>query len=331
VIEPAQVLEKHMMRVVACLVICAAIGGPSWWPGAGVALALQQPSPATPQTRTPPKKVSPPPKKALPPAKKAAPSAKKAAAVPRTAATMTRDEMRTFLLTAKIIGEQKTTRGITAPKRLTLSDGVVTRDAGFQSVDAIIPASERNQPGDRFEVNFNDSYRYNLAAFALAELLGIGGMMPVHVEREYDGRTGSLSWWADVQFDEEGRRKKNVQPPNPTEWNQQMYRMRVFTALIRDIDRNLGNILHTPDWRVLMIDFTRAFRLSPQLINQKDLLIIDRALFGKIESLTPAAVQAAVGAYLKKPEVQAVMERRDALVAHYRKVIAERGEAAVFY
>lgn len=244
---------------------------------------------------------------------------------------MSRAEMRAFLLNAPIVGERKTTRGITAPKRLTLSDGKVTRDAGFQSVDTIIPSSERTNPLDRFESNFADAYRYNLAAFALAELLGIGDMMPVHVERNYDGRKGSLSWWADVQFDEEGRRKQNAQPPDAIAWNHQMYRMRVFTALIRDTDRNLGNILHTPDWRVLMIDFTRAFRLNTALINQKDLLIVDRALFRKIESLTLSAAQAAVGTYLTSSELDAVMKRRDALVAHYRNVIAERGEAKVFY
>ncbi len=317
---------SRLPRLLAGALLCAVIGVPAWLPHAGVAAALQQPAP---QTR-PPGKAAPPAKKA-PPSPKKAPAVAKPAAVPRTAATMSRAEMRTFLLTAPITGEQKTTRGITAPKRLTLSDGVVTRDAGFQSVDTVIPSSERNNSFDRFEMNFADSYRYNLAAFALAELLGIGEMMPVHVEREYGGRKGSLSWWADVQFDEEGRRKKDAQPPNPTAWNHQMYRMRVFTALVRDTDRNLGNILHTPDWRVLMIDFTRAFRLNTGLINQKDLLIVDRALFKKLESLTPEAARAAVGPYLTKPELQAVMDRRDALVAHYRKVIAERGEAAVFY
>jgi hypothetical protein len=298
----------------------------SAWPAEALTPVTQQPTTA----KRPPGKAPPSPKKAAPPRKKASTPAKPAP-VARTAATMSRAQIREFLLTAPIINEQKTSRGVTAPKRLTLSDGVVTRDAGFQAVDAVIPVSERTNRMDQFEVNFNDAYRYNLAAFALAELLGIGDMMPVHVEREYQGRKGSLSWWADVQFDEEGRRKKNAQPPNPTAWNQQMYRMRVFTALIRDTDRNLGNILHTPDWRVMMIDFTRAFRLNKELINQKDLLIIDRALFRKIESLTIDAAQKAVGTYLTKTELQAVMDRRDALVAHYRKVIADRGEATVFY
>jgi len=314
-----------MTRLLLCLSVSAAFAAASSLPQSSVA-ALQQPAPAT----RPPAKAGQAPKQ-TPPQKKAAPRKTTPAPTPRTAVTMTRAEMRQFLLTAKITGEQGTSRGITAPKRLTLTDGVVTRDAGFQSVDEIIPTSQRTHASDRFESNFNDAYRYNLAAFALAELLGIGDMMPVHVEREYNGRKGSLSWWADVQFDEEGRRKKNAQPPNPTEWNQQMYRMRVFAALVRDIDRNLGNILHTPDWRVLMIDFTRAFRLNTEILNQKDLLIVDRALFRKMEAMTSSDVQSAVGSYLTKNELEAVMTRRDALVAHYRKVIAERGEASVFY
>lgn len=304
-----------MMRLLLCLLVAVAFAASSWLPQSSV-VALQQPAPAPRQA---------------PPQKKAPPRKTKPAPAPRTAATMTRAEMREFLLTAKITGEQGTSRGVTAPKRLTLTDGVVTHDAGFQSVDETIPTSQRTHQSDRFESNFNDAYRYNLAAFALAELLGIDGMMPVHVEREYNGRKGSLSWWADVQFDEEGRRKKNAQPPNPTEWNHQLYRMRVFAALVRDIDRNLGNILHTPDWRVLMIDFTRAFRLNKEILNQKDLLIVDRALFRKMEAMTLTDAQAAVGSYLTKNELEAVMARRDALVAHYRKVIAERGEASVFY
>jgi hypothetical protein len=40
---------------------------------------------------------------------------------------------------------------------------------------------------------------------------------------------------------------------------------------------------------------------------------------------------ASVASAVTKNEFEAVMACRDALVAHYRKVIAERGEASVFY
>jgi len=247
-------------------------------------------------------------------------------------ATWTRAAMRDFLLTAQVVNSTTSKKGVTAPRRLTLSDGTRTHDASFQSVDERRPSTTSERTGlNLMEMNFADSYHYNLAAFALAEALGIGTMMPMHVEREWDGRTGSLSWWEDIAMDEEDRRKKNLQPPNPIDWNQQMYRMRVFAALIRDTDRNLGNILYTPDWRVIMIDFTRAFRSSTDLLNEKDLTIIDRNLLKNITALTRDRLKAVVGAHLTDAEIATVMLRRDKLVAHYQRVIAERGEARVLY
>ncbi len=59
-------------------------------------------------------------------------------------------------------------------------------------------------------------------------------------------------------MDESDRLKKKIQPPNPTDWNNQMYRMRVFSSLVRDTDRNLTNVLITPEWKVMMIDFSRG-------------------------------------------------------------------------
>jgi hypothetical protein len=244
----------------------------------------------------------------------------------------TRAAMRDFLLTAKVIRSSGSDKGVTKPQRLTLSDGKRTHDASFQSVDERRPSTLSERTGlNVMEMNFVDSYHYNLAAYALAEALGIGAMMPVHVEREWDGRTGSLSWWEDVQMDEEDRRKKNVQPSNAIDWNHQMYRMRVFAALIRDTDRNLGNILYGPDWRVIMIDFTRAFRSSSELVNEKDLTIVDRNLLKNITALTRDRVKAVVGEHLTDGEIAAVMLRRDKLVAHYQQVIAERGERRVLY
>jgi len=43
--------------------------------------------------------------------------------------------------------------------------------------------------------------------------------------------------------------------------------MRVFSQLVYDTDRNLGNVLISEDWHLWMIDFTRAFRNNPWLEN----------------------------------------------------------------
>jgi len=242
------------------------------------------------------------------------------------------DQIREFLSKAKIIKSRDIGKGVTSPKRLTLTDGTLTHDAAFQSIDD--KSTMANLTGGRgasVELNFVDAYRYNLAAYALAGLVGLDHMMPVHVERRYDGRPGSLSWWVDTMMDEGERLKKKINVPDPTDWNQQMYRMRVFAALTRDTDRNLGNVLITHQWKIMMIDFTRAFRLQPELANPKDLNKCDRALLARIEGLTKDSVRQSVKDNLTSMEIDAMMKRRDNLVAHFKKLIAEKGEAEVLY
>ena len=75
-------------------------------------------------------------------------------------------------------------------------------------------------------------------------------MMPVYVERRWNGQLGSISWFVPTLMDESDRLKKKIQPPNPADWNNQMYRMRVFSSLVRDTDRNLTNVLISPEWKV---------------------------------------------------------------------------------
>jgi hypothetical protein len=256
-----------------------------------------------------------------------------AAAQAPASAALTRAQMRDFLLTAKITRSRDIGKGTTSPKRLTLTDGTMTHDAAFQAVDerqtvANLSGGGRNATT---EMNFVDAYRYNLGAQAIAEMLGLEHMMPVHVERRWNGKTGSLSWWADTLMDEGERLKKKVQPPSSTDWNHQMYRMRVFAALVRDTDRNVGNVLITPDWKVMMIDFTRAFRMQTELIYAKDLGKLDRALLPRIEALTKDGINQAADDYLTTLEIEAVIKRRDIIVAHFKKLVAELGEKAVLY
>ncbi len=254
-------------------------------------------------------------------------------AAPAVSPALTAAEIRDFLLNAKIIRSRDISKGVTAPKRLTLTNGTLTHDAAFQAVDERQTVANLTGGGRtaQTELNFVDAYRYNLAAYTLSQLLGLDHMMPVHVERRWNGKIGSLSWWVDTMMDEGERLKKKIEPPNPAEWNHQMYRMRVFAALTRDTDRNTGNVLITPEWRVMMIDFTRAFRLQTELLYSQDLSKIDRALLPRLEALTKDAVKQAVDDQLTGPEVDAMMRRRDAIVAHFKKRIVDVGEAAVLY
>ncbi len=253
----------------------------------------------------------------------AAPSVAEGAPAP------TASEMEEFLLNADIVDSTRVGGGATRPWRLTLSDGQITHDALFQPVE--IRRDVQRFPG-RVELQFADSYHFNIAAYQLAGLLGLGDMIPVTVERRWQGKKGALTWWVDdVAMDERTRLSNGVKPPNYADWDAQLRRMHVFGQLVHDTDRNQHNILYGPDWRVWMIDFTRAFRVWGRLLDVNTLVKCDRDLLERLQSLDKDEVKAAVGRHLTKSEIKGLMERRDLVVARFEELVAERSADAVLY
>ena len=242
---------------------------------------------------------------------------------------LSKEEMKKFLLTAKVTANKKTKKGITEPSRLTLSNGTVTHEAVFQAVDVRKPTMQFAD--GTTEINFVDSYRYNIAAYELAELLGVDDMIPVHVERKWQGQSGSLSWLVPVQFDEDDRKKRKVAAPDTEAWNRQMYRIRVFDELVYDNDPNLTNVLIGPDWKIWRVDFSRSFRLSKDVKSIANLVKIDRKFLASLKTLNEAELTLKTKGHLTKPEVQAVMARRDKIVAFFEKAIASKGENEVLF
>jgi hypothetical protein len=241
---------------------------------------------------------------------------------------LTKEQIKQFLLTAKVVKSDKAKKGITQTSRLTLSDGTVTHDASFQSIDE---HKATMQLASGSELNFVDSYKYNIAAYQLAELLGIDDMLPVYVERKWEGNLGSLSWWLPVKMDEVERHKQKLTAPDADAWNNQMYKVRVLDQLVYDNDPNLTNVLIGEDWKIWRVDFTRAFRLHKDLRNPTDLVRCDRHLLEKLKTLDGNELAEKTKHYLTKDEVKAVMARRDKIVALFQKMISEKGENEVLY
>ncbi len=243
--------------------------------------------------------------------------------------TLTKEQIKQFLRTAKVVDSRQSNKGITHTWRLTLSDGTVTHDASFQPIDEH-KAEMKFASGT--ELNFVDSYKYNIAAYALAELIGMEDMLPVYVERTWKGNPGSLSWWLPVKMDEAERHKQKLTPPDPDAWNNQMYKIRVFDQLVSDSDPNLTNVLIGENWKIWRIDFTRAFRTNTNLKEpDQNLVRCDRQLLEKLKALDGNTLAEKTKHYLNKDEVKAVMVRRDKIVAFYQKLIAEKGESVVLY
>ncbi len=238
-----------------------------------------------------------------------------------------------FLSTARVVATRPIGKGITGARRVTLTDGTVTHDAAFQSVDQVSIGRETPRNLRRAgELRFVDHYRYNIAAWRLAQQLGLDYMMPATVERAID-RPGALSWWVDdVLMDEDERQKSRTEPPGGAlELARQFARMALFTELVRDTDRNKGNVVFTRNWRLVMLDFTRAFRLTKNLTTTAELNSCDRNLLVRLRAVTEPELAKALKPYLSGEEVAALMARRDLLVAHFDRLIAQRGEAAVLY
>jgi hypothetical protein len=242
---------------------------------------------------------------------------------------LTKEQIKQFLQTAEIIKSKPSSKGVTHPWQLTLSNGSITHDASFQSIDE--HKSQMKLASGKVELGFVDSYKYNIAAYRLAELLGLDDLLPVYVERRWQGKTGSLSWYLPVKMDDVERVEKKMEPPDSDNWNRQMYRIRVFDELIYDTDPNLTNVLIGEDWTVWRVDFSRAFRTNKDLRIPKNLLKCDRQLFEKLKALKAEELAEKAKDYLNKDEVKSVMTRRDRIVAIFQTLIAEKGEKEVLY
>ena len=121
--------------------------------------------------------------------------------------SLTQEEMEAFLLKAKISNRRDAGSGVTGSSRITLSDGRLTHDAHMQAVDIARPVF---QAGKASEMNFKDTYRYNIAGYRLARLIGLDNV-PMSVERNIEGKVAAVTWWIDdVMMDEKARKKKKA-------------------------------------------------------------------------------------------------------------------------
>ncbi len=244
---------------------------------------------------------------------------------------LTEEEMKSFLLNAKVVSSRHTSKGITSPDRYTLSNETIVHDAAFQSIDE--HTTSKKFDNGTAEINFVDSYKYDIAAYELAKLLGLGDMMPVTVERKYKGDTGAVSWYLPVKMDEATRLAKKITPPDPDAWNRQMYKKRIFAELVYDTDPNLTNVLIAEDWHLWMIDFTRAFRNYKELRDAKNITQskCERNLLARLRALDAKEVKLKVGANLTSVEIAGLMARRDKIVKLYDDLIAQKGEQEILY
>lgn len=238
-----------------------------------------------------------------------------------------RPELEKILVEARVIaGEQlPKSEGVTLPYKLKISHDGVEYTALWKN------------PSGRMG-GFWEGWEYEIAAYLLDKHMGLN-MVPATVEREYEGKRGSIQIWADywISGREKQEKKIAVPPANLNHWNRMTYLQRAFDNLIGNEDRHLGNILVTKDWRVLLIDHSRSFRTGKRYTKKleygddKPMKSLPRGFVEALRALDAETLGSVVGGYLKQQEMEAVLARRALMLEAIDREIAARGEAAVLY
>ncbi len=223
-------------------------------------------------------------------------------------------EMESFLFHAQIIDIESVGEGITQPKRLTLEHDGVRHRAIFKNIDAETVGFSY---ADRLERNFSDKYAYEVAAYRLDRLAGIG-LVPVTIVRTVNGEQGSVQLWIEnVTTLQEAMEDPKTKVMNSDLLVERLALMYVLDTLIYNVDRNLGNVLVDLERDIFYpIDHSRSFRMSPKppKSNQGDELLLPDHVIQRLRAIDIETLRTMVGDLLDEGQVRAVIKRRDRLV-----------------
>lgn len=224
-------------------------------------------------------------------------------------------EMEEALRTLEIDRIEEVPIGVTKPKKIFFAAGSPVASAAWK------PLPPRMRQG------FFESYKAEIAAYELDKLLKLE-MVPPYVERRVKGDLGAVALWVE---DVKGWKiNEPVTGPDGPSWEKQVIRMKLFDQLIGNIDRNQGNLLYDPEYHLILIDHSRAFTTVRDLRKMAAVSRVDREFWDRIMALDEEVLQTNLGKWLGRGELRAILQRRDRMKQNIDKLVAERGEAAVF-
>ncbi len=254
-----------------------------------------------------------------------------AVGAPVPALALTGEAAETFLREAEVLDlSEYESKGITRPRRATLSDGKLTLTAAFKDVVEVQP---KITVGDRRVLrNLKDHYKHEIAAYELDKLLGLG-IVPPTVERRIGRDWGALQLWINGAMTEgERKRAKNLPPPDIEAWNNQISTLKVFLQLIWDTDyNNISNILVDESWKIWKIDSSRAFHIDAGLRDEDALSRFSRSLLASLENLDRSEYETALQPWLNRTQIKVMWQRRTRILELAEERVAGFGEALVLY
>lgn len=107
--------------------------------------------------------------------------------------------------------------------------------------------------------------------------------------------------------------------------------MRVFDLLIRNTDRNQGNIVWDENNNLWLIDHTRSLARDSNLRAPESFKGCSRRMLEAVRNLDEGAVEARLKPYLGTFEIKALSKRREKLLKLIETEIKKKGEDEVLF
>jgi len=206
-------------------------------------------------------------------------------------------EMEAYLKSAEVDHMEGTAVGVTKPRHVFLKPGGPFTEMNWK----VLPPGMYN--------GYHESYKTEVAGYEMDKLLELN-MVPPTVERTVAGQTGAAVMWINgtKSFKELGG------VPTPPGrfmglWNRELVFAKMFDDLIGNSDPNLGNWLVDSEWNIILIDHSRAFTDTKELYHQ--LIFFDPDLWAKMKALDEASLTTAIGNWVDKNGIKAMLQRRD--------------------
>lgn len=248
-----------------------------------------------------------------------------------------REQWEEFLKTAEIAKYETIPEGVTKPWKLYLKKEGIEKKAAWKNIN-------RNLGGGAM-----DNWKYEIAAYRMDKLIGLN-MVPPAVEREFRGKKGAISLWADSQYSALEIMDQGIKIPESAQkqYDDMKYITRLWDCLIANDDPTQQNTLYTEDWRTILIDHSRAFRSNKEYTERLVLGIngikknradgkpflfrrVPRVLLDKIKALDIANIKQAVGPYLTDKEIESIIARKKLILDEIDQMIKQNGEDKVLY
>ena len=176
---------------------------------------------------------------------------------------------------------------------------------------------------------YSDEWRREVAAYELDKLLGLN-MIPPTVEKRYREDRGAISLQAEGTLYRELKAQKTSLPSDAAQrasFYKALFLRRTWDNLLHNKDRNEGDMIVTDDWRMYLIDHSRAFSSSKDLFHKpkkgsgrEPIRSLPTGFVENLAALDYDSIKDTVGDYLTKKEIERLLVRRDKILEEVERL-----------